>query len=646
MRALFLRLFCASALTFAAIAPASAFDGAADPDGAAPVADIAVVKNLKRDFGAKGDGVADDSPAFRDFRAWAIAWQTGHSGRIRLELPPGVYRYAGAYDPWIVKGIKKLVVDGPGATLKVATKPANLFLGGVGIRGDALPRPSSARVASVSAGSAAVTLLRREQASLFSVGDYALMAGLDMMGYGFPINPYFFQYVKIAAIDKGKGVVRFEEPLKDGYSASWPHYSSGSLYAPDQGGPATLYALDPSWDTEVEYRGLTIDQPGQIYASGRRIVFADVQFPDGCPIPSQAKSWIADRITMTASPSRSCAVIEADKLVEEIRFDGGAVASIGFQSASIERLLVRGTVFSGGIFGTPKRTVIADAKLGTLAIGTPFFGATSEVECVNSVVRSLPRQPFGVTERVDDIADLRIGDDGAMIFRDRGKAKRWAIPGAKMFWTGAGSNLGPTFVVKDIREEGGKIVVRTDLPAGAPSAPRGTRGELGVRVHPAWRVTFRNCTGSPDVEDLSGAPAGQPLYSYSKRIYSAADDGDLQKQPYLSVWGRLVGLKATVLEPSAGAGNADFLHIVLQTVEGGKTRQHALDVDLRTAGERVVEPAQIGGARPGDKLHTLPADAWIMLGRAFLYKNKSAAAAEPATLPVVSVEFVTDQSPR
>jgi hypothetical protein len=610
---------------------------ARDAGGAEPAAAFAATKNLKRDFGARGDGVADDSPAFHAFRAWALSWQETHSGRIRLELPPGIYLYAGAYDPWLVKGIKKLVVEGAGATLKVATKPANVFLGGMGQAASALPRPSSARVASAAAGSSAVTLLKREQSALFSVGDHALMAGLDMMGYGIPINPYFFQFVKIAAIDPAKGVIRFAQPLIADYSASWPHYSSGSLYAPDQGGPATLYVLDPSWDTEIEYRGLTIDQPGQIYAAGRRIVFTDARFPDGCPIPTQNETWIATRIVMAASPSRSCKVIEADKMVKDLRFEGGEVTSIVFQSASIDRLIVHGTNLPGGIIGTPKKTEIIDATLGTLAIGTPFFGATSEIECVNSTIRSMPRSS-GVMERVDDIADLRIDDKGAMRFDDRGRAKRWAIPGAKLLWNVAGSNFGPAFVVKDIRDEGGKTVVRTDLAAGAPAA---RRERLAVRVHPAWRVTFRNCVGDPAVEDLSAAPAGLPLHSYVKRIYSGADDGDLQKQPAFHLWGRLVSVKATVLTPETGGGRPNFLNIYLQTVENGEARLHQLAIDLSKAGERILEPARIIGANPGDKLHLLPADAWIMLGRAYLHKNRMAA--EPAPPPVVSVEFITDQ---
>ena len=566
--------------------------------------------------------------------------RTSHSGRIALEIPPGTYLYAGVYSPWIVKGIKKLIVQGYGATLKVGTKPANVFLGGAAT---SMGAGNSARLASVAAGSTTVRLLNHEQASLFSVGNYAVIAGLDMMGYGYPINPYFFQFIKISEVDKAKGVIRFEEPLKDDYRASWPHYSSGSPYAPDQGGPATLYVVDPSWDAEVEYKGLTIRQPSQIYATGRKVVFTDVKFPDGCPVPTQNKIWIANNITMAASPTRSCSVIEADKLVEDVQFIGGTVTSIAFQSSSIERLRVQGTVFTGGIIGTPKKSIISDAEIGLLAIGTPFFGASSDIECSNSIIKSVARQPYGATERIDRIADFRIGRDGELSFGDGHKAQRWAIPGARLFWSGAGSNVGPTFTVKDIREENGRSVVRTTLRDDSATPPRGAHGELAIRVHPAWRLSFNNCKGSPEAEDWSRAPQGLPMYSYSKRSYTGDESEEVVNGPPVSIWGRLKSLKLTVDKPYSGPG-VMAMQLYIQSVEGSKLATHSFKVDLRTPGERVVAPSEITGAQPGDSLHMLPADAWLMVSRA--YVPKRGANAGPDTNPSVSVEFVTDQDPR
>src|SRR4051812_33484642 len=61
---------------------------AASPSSGAGGADV--VKDLKGDFGAKCDGVADDAPAFAAFHAWALAWQQTHDGLIELDVPAGV----------------------------------------------------------------------------------------------------------------------------------------------------------------------------------------------------------------------------------------------------------------------------------------------------------------------------------------------------------------------------------------------------------------------------------------------------------------------------------------------------------------------------------------------------------------------------
>ena len=49
----------------------------------------AVIKNIKTDFGATCNGVANDSRAFVNFNAWARRWQQGNSGLIELDIPSG-----------------------------------------------------------------------------------------------------------------------------------------------------------------------------------------------------------------------------------------------------------------------------------------------------------------------------------------------------------------------------------------------------------------------------------------------------------------------------------------------------------------------------------------------------------------------------
>jgi uncharacterized membrane protein len=602
----------------------------------------AAKKNLKTDFGAKGDGATDDSRAFKAFNAWALDWQQTHAGLIELDMPAGTFLYGGAYDPWPFKGIKKLLVVGYGATLKVrfttstaAPSPYGIFLGG---RGIIQSTGHSARVESVAAGSNRVTLLNRAQVSLFAVGKYALMAGIDMMGYGFPINPYYFQFVKVTTVDAATGSITFAAPLTDSYKKTWPHYNSGNRYEVDQGGPATLYELDPSWDTEFEYRGLTFATPAkQIYASGRRITYTDITFLDGCPIPTQNEVWTANNLTIPASSS--CSTIEADKLVDKLIFNGGTFRSIIFQSASINTFETNATNVTGYIVGTPKKAIINNSIVAGLGMGTPYFGATSEVVCSNSTIRSI-LNVYGIRETIVGQGHADTMAEGVISIPNTRLPVRWAVPGAKMFWaTSSGEVAG--FTVTDLSQDANNTYIHTSLSGGFPPVPRGTDESLAVRGDPVPKLTFTNCTGSAEADDLSRAPAGEPIYSYTKRTYSGAIGTGVNltaQQPYIPIWGTLVSIKINVVKADTGAHNALLLSTPMLAVRGASGINYTPEINLMAAGERVITPTGITGALPGDVLQKTPGDVWMTLTRAYLNNDISADA--PDTFPVVTVEIV------
>src|SRR6516225_6015969 len=272
----------------------------------------AVIKNIKSDFGATCNGVADDSRAFVNFNAWARRWQQGNSGLIELDIPSGsvCILTAGHWE----FGIKKLLMKGYGATLK-----GHFFLGAPGMRTGAY---FVGKVASVSAGATSVTLTKTSDASKFSVGSWALISGYDLQGllgvdYGYPPNWEFMEYVQIAGVNGS--TITFTAPLKYTYLSTWPTFNLWN------GGPAQLNVMPREWDTEVEYRGLHISMPGQIYSNGRNITFTDV----------------------------TCGqIIEADKLVESVIINGGTLRGIDFQSSSIDLLQINGTTVTGFIHGT------------------------------------------------------------------------------------------------------------------------------------------------------------------------------------------------------------------------------------------------------------------------------------------------------
>src|SRR5262249_54508550 len=147
----------------------------------------------------------------------------------------------------------------------------------------------------------------------------------------------------------------------------WPNYNSNGL---DQGGPATLYALDPSWDTTVEYQGLTISRPNaQTYANGRSITYRDVTFTGQlCGVPTQNLVWQAINTNMP-----DCGM-EADKLVGTVVLDGVTIRQINFQSSSIDLLSMNNTVVSAALNGTPKKAVITSSTMNTFKPGAFYYG--------------------------------------------------------------------------------------------------------------------------------------------------------------------------------------------------------------------------------------------------------------------------------
>ena len=471
-----------------------------------------MAKNIVQDFGAKCDGVADDANAFAAFNQWA----QGQTLPVVLTIPSGsvcmfLSGGTGWAGSWFAKGIKKLLVMGYGAT--ISTNCSGFFLGGRGIIQDSA---HSARLATVTAGASFVQLQTASQTSLFKVGNWALLTGFDMMGYGYPPNPAFFEYVQITAVNSVSGNVTFAAPLKNGYKSTWPLYWSGNAFEADQGGPATLYALDPSWDTEVEYRGLTISHGDyQTYANGRSITYRDVTFTGtGCGVPTQNFLWQAINTNMT-----NC-FIEMDKLVDTVLFSGVTIRGVEFQSSSINLFSMDASTIQV-LNGTPKKASITHSTIGNFRPGTFAYGRTEEIICDTCVINSI--NPLGII--VNQVNTNYTMSGGVITIPGSQGPAAWAVPGANLMWRGAYESE-TAFQVVDVTRDASNTYVQTSLSGGFPAVPYYQNTELKILVHPAPKFTCIQCTGSADALDLSQAPAGRPIYSYSKRTYTGSLIGD------------------------------------------------------------------------------------------------------------------------
>src|SRR5262249_2068458 len=131
-------------------------------------------------------------------------------------------------------------------------------------------------------------------------------------------------------------------------------------------------------------------------------------------------------------------------------------------------------------------------------------------------------------------------------------ALRWAVPGNNLMWQGAYSSE-KAFTIVDVSQDASNTYVKTSLTGGFPTVPPTSDGRLFIMVHPAPKFTCSNCTGSPDALDLSQAPGGAPIYSYSKRTYTGANLLPYPNNPQtMYLWGTVSSVKLTVDNPYSG----------------------------------------------------------------------------------------------
>lgn len=498
-----------------------------------------------------GNPAHDDGPAFASFNTWITGtWQVAHPGLLaQLNIPSGAscqfIATTQANEKWTF-GIKRLRVMGYGATLDSTGGSAFFFLGGLGVCdiGIASASGCSARLQAVSAGAASVTLtsasLSSGYISRFSVGSYVIIGGLNTQTNttpgNYPPNLHFWNIAKITAINVGTGVITLDRPAVYDLKTTWPIYNEGDGGHNDPGGPATIWALDSTWDAEFDYRGLTISQTAQTNAVGRSVTFRDVTFTGtDCWSPSQNET-----ATIINSDLSSCNNSEPDKLVWTLNIQGTNWRKMTFQSSSIEYLNVSNSTITF-LTGTPKRTTISNSSMTTLKIGPQTNGVAVSFNCdtctaTTFVVGGFTDQPISPTM-----------SGGVITIANSAGAWLLAVPGGTYFWQGS-AGIATSFYITDITQDASNTYYHTNLAGGFPTIA-GLAPNYTVQTHPAPSFTCTNCSGSPDMVDFSGAPAGIPIYSYSSRTYN----GDDYDPPGPTMWGYITSLTVNTTTAYTGA---------------------------------------------------------------------------------------------
>lgn len=626
----------------------------------------------------------DDGPAFRAFNDWARA----QTDSITLTLGSGAKNFmasssdsggGGARGGGIAWGVTyPLRVLGNGSSqtrfyfttvFKSLSFCATFYLKtGTGV----YPSTSiyTARLDTASAGTTSLQCKTVGDAALFTSGTWALITGLDTMGTGQPPNPFLYEYVYMSNVNTSTGEITLSTGLENTYSDTWPSFNSGTIgLEPDHGGPATLYALDPGWDAEATFEGITFllgPTGGQTHSKGRKMIFRDIALTDGAGlIPSGSKEvefYDCDLSTYQ---------MEIDKITESVIFDNTATGQLRFQS-SVNRCQFRNgsTTTSGGFNGTPRYLNIENSTVGNLIVGASSFGRNDRFETSGSTFNGTFSYG-GIGDDGDNnpgntlLTDYTLSSSGVITMPRASRdypGLRWALPGTRCYFTGRETTgglrtvtWGPMFTVLSVTADATNIYVQTDWPF--------TNGfeswMTAIIVLPALTVTAAasTITSNAALQNVMAATSAGKIYpgTYSTATLTGAtagtDTGSNSIAVLPATGGRLVSLKVNVTTPYTG---------VESTLNWGKATQFVLAAggtsfvtwnprfDLKTPGLRTITPSGVTGAVGADANLTLPSsDVWLSHWLASMSTGARDVRAEyagnPALGPVFTVELIVDQ---
>jgi hypothetical protein len=566
---------------------------------------------------AVGDGVTDDAPAFRAFNTWA----QGQTSPITLTLGSAPFTFlAASTDSNIIRGNsmawnvpQPLTVIGNGRNNTKFTNSSgfgwsfgapNSLKTGDGNWGSS--SIFTARLNTVNAGSTALVCKVIANAALFTANTWAMISGIDMQASGGPVNPFYFEYVFITAVDTVGGIITIQSPLLNTYLDSWPVFNAGNPgTAADQGGPATLYVIDPGWNIDVTYESFGIQALGQTYGSGRSVKWQDIKVFDTFGITPSFSQFV-----QFTNCDLSSYGMEADKDITKLVFDSTTTGQLLFQSSNNQVIIQNGTNVTNTLNGTARFIEIHDSTVNNLDLGTLSFGRTDSFITSNTTFTGT----FGYSGAVDDgdishnlQVDYTMQPGGIIRIPKAGKVYgcRWMIPGTICWFAGQGPPpqsipvaAGPIFHVLAVTDDSNFVYVKTDWPwSGFP--PWASK----IQVVGSQYIDFaaNTTTSVDDITSLVNACAAGyhiPGTYRSASLTGGTLGNDTTPARFFPLtYGRLISFTVNVTTPYTGTQNPLSWRppfndrFVLDRNNG--FQHYSPNFDMRTSGKRVITPTSV-----------------------------------------------------
>lgn len=614
------------------------------------------VKDLKGDFLATGVDANDASPALVSFNTWAQSQSAGvKAAGIELTVPGDGNVYSpqstSANDRHWVRFIPLLKILGTGAAMPL--------LRGTQLNTFTFPTTNqcSLRVASCVAGDTTLRVLNpvadsaklvpgrtitQSDGVVYTAGPWLHMTGLDGIGFGDP-SQQFQEYVKMLGYDSGTGIITLATPLRFSYSASWPLYNSGALSGPnatDDGGPATVYVLDSSWDAELIWDNILFDSPNTlVYTFARKVTVQNCKLRSTGGVGTYGMSPTVSETVIWDNFDQADRFIEVDKSIKEFTIkNGSTVNQLSMQNASVENFFIQNSTINI-LNGTGQNTNISASTIGSCSVGPTAGGVGGTFTADGSTFTSIT--PYGVVE-FPIIGPGWTCSNGVIKVPASHGAVRFAVPGAICAFQG--QHFSDTaFKVFAVWRDADFTYVLTSLPDGFPNIPLQGGTEMGIAALGATAMYVTNCSGCADIVNLSQAGAYAKRFGeYTKKQYVAADTNNAFAGLFAA--GRLLQININVLTPYSGAGaltmNAfgQFNNGMLAADNSAISNLGSV-INCKVAGLRAITPTTVTGLQSGDTF-PVPGAIWLTGSvRSYFSANVSGNGAGP----VIEVETITDQ---
>lgn len=604
-------------------------------------------------FGGVGDGITENAPAWNAFGTYART-QSAAGKAVILIINPGTYKYDQTLCYYSLMNIAKLHVIGYGATIQ---NNASNFQGNPWFYQSQPLRDGSNNYSSwfiqqTTPGASTFTLVTPSDTSNLQVGDWVMLASLDIQYNGYPPNCDQFEFVRITAINAGTGVITIAQTIRYQHRTDFPDA------VPSAGvpcGKARVWQLNTlgwpvpggriSWDIEHIYEGMTVNQSTSAFGPGpyagftgrsiRTINWRGVGFSESVIMDCTHES------PYTAFGS------EPDKLVGLIEYrDGWNESGIGFQSASIDRVRMIGMKIEGS-FGTGgKECYVHDCDIASLgAANGQGIGRSTIIS--QSKIATYAGEGLGTSSGIVVDGSIVTFANGVFIISKATGSftiANWnCIPGSQIRLNGPSDmfvgDIG-TGIVLSITDDVNNFYISTTLPFA--TLPAWANGNGWVQRNNA--LDFINCTGCDIVRRYSAAhDAGKQPWAWWTFFWA----GHFTAGNFWLGFGGIPNyISINVRQPTQSACTFNLdMGTVYDPVAVTSLGSYQLNINTLIRGQRIYTPTGFTGIQSGDTF-TLNGVAKttlqnVLVGREFA--SFFPAPAEPDYLqPIMEMEIGLD----